>query len=87
MVGGWSYRVTDPILRRLSVGEVVSDIPVQAKNPWNSSGIAIGGGERYRVVATNESWSDADIDCTADGQPGKGLQRYVHCLVRCRKAP
>lgn len=73
-------------MRKLAVGESVFDLPVDARRLLNSTGILVCAGERYRIDASNEVWSDAGIECTAKGQSGRGIQRIFKPLIRCRQA-
>lgn len=73
-------------MRKLAVGEKVIGIPIQAEKSWNGTGILVCAGENYRIDASSEVWSDAGIECTAAGQPGRGIQKMFRAFVRCRQA-
>lgn len=73
-------------MRKLAVGEKASCISVDARKSWNGTGILVHAGEKYRIDASNEEWSDAGIKSTAAGQSGRGFQRIFRPLIRCHQA-
>lgn len=73
-------------MRKLTVGEKILGIPVDAGKLWNGTGILVGTGEKYRINTSDEMWSDAGIKCTAAGQSGRGIQKIFRALIRCNQA-
>ncbi len=73
-------------MRKLSINEKMADIPIYACKSWNGTGILVQAGEKYRIDANNELWSDAGIKCTAAGQPGNYIQNIFKALIRCPQA-
>jgi hypothetical protein len=73
-------------MRNLAVGEMASDIPVDARKSWNGTEILVRTGEKYRIDVSNEEWSDAGIKSTAAGQSGRGIQKIFRPLIRCHEA-
>src|ERR1039457_5661494 len=49
------------------IGQILR-IDINAKNPWNDSGIELVSGAKYDfLVPGDQKWKDASIECDADG--------------------
>ena len=66
-------------MRELEVGESVHDLGVDARNPWNASGLLVKSGERYEFkVEDVNDWRDLGIE--ADPETGHDGASWVFRL-------
>lgn len=61
-------------MKNMAVGES-RRIRIKAGERWNSTGIEVSVGERYRFSAEGKWW-DAYIRCSANGYESRWLRRY-----------
>jgi hypothetical protein len=64
------------------IGQTVR-IDINAKNPWNDSGIDLVRGARYDfVVPGSQHWRDSSIECDADGYSAPFLLKFFEPFCR-----